>query len=104
MLFRRQIRKSEAIQSIMSYQRPVSSFPVVFEWQSEWVDLFDLQVDLIQTDIKRARLRGNYVFYLSCPISDYAGGIGGTNVEISSFVARRLSVAWGTRFWFLDPA
>ena len=88
----------------MSYQRPVSSFPAVFEWQAEWVNLFDLQVDLIQTDIKRARLRGNYVFYLSCPISDYGGGLGGTNVAIASYVARRLSATWGTRFWFLNPS
>jgi len=87
----------------MSYQRPVQSFPAVFEWQPDWVELFNLQVDLIQTDIKRARLRGNYVFYVSCPISDYGGGFGGTNVEIASHVVRRLSSTWGTRFWFLNP-
>lgn len=85
-------------------KRPVSSFPITFEWQTnEWFDLFEEQVALIKDDIKRALVEDKVIIYLSCPISARGGGYFGTNVEIAMHTERRLLSDWGDRFWILNP-
>jgi hypothetical protein len=85
-------------------EAPVPGFDLKFRWHKEWVDIFDAQRDLIRRDIKRARLDGRIVVYLSCPISARGGGHARTNVEIAKFTERRLLAEWGERFWILNPA
>lgn len=85
-------------------EAPVSGFDLKFRWQTEWMEIFDAQRDLIRRDIKRARLDGRIVVYLSCPISARGGGHARTNVEIAKFTERRLLSEWGERFWILNPA
>jgi hypothetical protein len=84
---------------------PVPGFPIKFTWQTgDWFALFQKHVELIQADIKRAVMGGRQVLYLSCPISSYGGSFSTTNVEIALFTAQRLSMEFGSHFWFLNPA
>lgn len=86
-------------------KEPVLGFPLKFRWHAgAWEKIFDLQAELIRSDIKRAVLGGKIVVYLSCPISGRGGGHAGTNVEIAKFTERRLLTEWGERFWILNPA
>ena len=84
---------------------PVPGFPLKFRWQrGAWERIFDAQIELIRKDIRRARLDGKIVTYLSCPLSARGGGHSGTNVEIAKFTERRLLKEWGEQFWMLNPA
>ncbi len=84
---------------------PVPGFPIRFTWQTGiLLELMDRQVALIKQDISRARAEGRLVVYLSCPISSRGGGHYRTNVEIAHHTARRVTMEWGHRFWFLNPA
>jgi len=86
-------------------KEPVPGFPLRFRWtDGAWEKIFDEQVVLIKSDIRRARLDGKIIVYLSCPISARGGGHAGTNVEIAKFTERRLLREWGERFWVLNPA
>jgi hypothetical protein len=89
---------------IKAPQAPVEGFDLKFSWNTEWTGIFDCQRKLIRRDIKRARLDGKFVVYLSCPISARGGGYARTNVEIAKFTERRLLKDWGERFWILNPA
>lgn len=85
--------------------QPVPDFDITFEWQTnEWLDLFDLQAELIKDDIARARAEDRVIVYLSCPISSRGGGYSRTNVDIAKHIERRLLADWGHRFWILNPA
>ena len=82
---------------------PVDGFPMKFSWQSgDWTELFDKQIELINEDVKRAKMQGKLVIYLSCPISSRGGGYAGTNVEIAEFTRMALLRDWGTGFWILN--
>ncbi len=84
---------------------PVPEFPIKFSWHKNyWYQLFERQVALIQSDIRRARSGGKLIIYLSCPISARGGGDQSTNVEIAKGVERHLLSQWGERFWILNPA
>ncbi|GJM74487.1 hypothetical protein HMSSN036_67030 [Paenibacillus macerans] len=84
---------------------PVKNFPMKFKWQTGvWFDLFEQQIGLIQTDIKRALIGERLVVYLSCPLSARGGGHPDTNVEIAKYTQQRIMKKWGTRFWVLNPA
>jgi len=98
-----EIDRTKAIQ--MEIGEPVADFPIRFTWHKwYWPCIFDKQVDLIRSDIKRARADGKLIVYLSCPISGRGGGDQSTNVEIAKGVERRLLSQWGERFWVLNPA
>lgn len=85
--------------------QPVPGFPIRFEWQTnEWLELFDKQIELIRSDILRARADDRLVIYLSCPISSRGGGYHGTNVDVAKHAQRRVMSQWGRRFWILNPA
>jgi hypothetical protein len=84
---------------------PVPGFPIRYEWHTgPWKDIFDLQIELIENDIRRARVDDKLVVYLSCPISARGGGYSGANVDIAKFTERTLLQKWGERFWVLNPA
>jgi hypothetical protein len=84
---------------------PVPGFPLKFTWmRGDWEKIFDLQRDLIKSDIARVRAEGRLVFYLSCPISSRGGGWSGTNVDIARHVERSMLERWGEAFWVLNPA
>jgi hypothetical protein len=85
-------------------REPVPGFPLRFRWLGKpWESIFDEQVKLVKADVRRARLDGKIVVYLSCPISSRGGGHSGTNVEIAKFTERRLLREWGEQFWILNP-
>lgn len=83
---------------------PVNGFPIKFKWQTDWFDPFEKQVELIQSDIKRALADDRIVVYLSCPISGRGGGHPITNVEIARYVEQSILKVFGTKFWVLNPA
>ncbi|MGG1152630.1 hypothetical protein [Bacillus wiedmannii] len=84
---------------------PVKNFPMKFKWYTgDWFELFEKQVDLIQSDVKRALMDDRLVVYLSCPLSSRGGGHYITNVEIARHTEQRIMKEWGTGFWVLNPA
>lgn len=97
-------RHSKPGQNRLVRGNPVSDFPMKFSWNSAWEPIFDLQRDLVRSDIDRALAEDKVVVYLSCPISPRGGGHDGTNVEIAKFVESRLMDRFGERFWVLNPA
>ncbi|WKU21677.1 hypothetical protein Q3A90_18075 [Priestia megaterium] len=89
--------------SIVDY--PVKGFPLKMEWYTgAWFELFEKQVELIQTDVKRAVMDDRLVVYLSCPLSSRGGGNYITNVEIAKHAEQYIMKEWGTGFWVLNPA
>jgi hypothetical protein len=98
-------RIDPALASDTEINEPVPGFPIKFCWHKNyWPCIFDKQVALIRSDIKRARADGKLIVYLSCPISPRGGGDQSTNVDIAKGVERRLLSQWGERFWILNPA
>jgi len=84
---------------------PVNGFPMEYIWHTgPWKDIFDLQIDLVKSDIRRARAEDKLIVYLSCPISTRGGSYGGTNVDVAKHVERTLLERWGEAFWILNPA
>ncbi|MCI0415618.1 hypothetical protein L0222_22820 [bacterium] len=84
---------------------PVKDLGIIFKWQTnKWRDIFDKQVELIQSDIRRAIVDDRQVVYLSCPISSRSGSFYPANVEIANYTQQRLLMTWGTAFWILNPA
>jgi hypothetical protein len=91
--------------SAMTQGEPVPGFPVSFTWHSgDWEALFNEQINLIKSDVARARSAGRLVAYLSCPISSRGGGWSGTNVDIARHVEREVLRKWGEGFWVLNPS
>jgi len=88
----------------MEEGKPVPEIDITFRWQTQWVPIFNKQIELIQADIERARAEDRLVVYLSCPISSRGGGYSGTNVDIARYTERRLLQEWGERFWIVNPA
>jgi hypothetical protein len=85
--------------------RPVADFPMEFEWHTgDWVELFDLQADLVKADLMRAQAEGRTIVFQSCPISSAGGGHFATNVDIAGSVERNLLAKWGERFFILNPS
>lgn len=85
--------------------RPVKDFPIEFEWQKGfWEKIFNEQIELVKSDIRRAQYEDRLVVYLSCPISGRGGGYKRTNADIAKHTERRLLSEWGDRFWILNPA
>ncbi|OGT88750.1 MAG: hypothetical protein A2514_15045 [Gammaproteobacteria bacterium RIFOXYD12_FULL_61_37] len=86
-------------------QEPVPGFPMRYLWHTgPWFDIFEKQIELIASDIRRAKAEGKLVVYLSCPISSRGGGYSGTNVDIAKHAERTLLQRWGEGFWILNPA
>jgi hypothetical protein len=84
---------------------PVPGFPLKFKWYTgDWERIFDRQIELIKTDVARARSENRLVVYLSCPISSRGGGWSGTNVDVARHIERILLQKWGEAFWILNPA
>jgi len=84
---------------------PVKGFPMKFSWQEgKWEELFNEQINFIKEDVRRAKVQGRLVIYLSCPISSRGGGYSGTNVEITEYTRMKLLKEWGLGFWILNPA
>lgn len=82
----------------------VDDFPMQYRWHAgPWEAIFDLQIDLVKSDIRRARAEGKLIVYLSCPISSRGGGYHGTNVDIAKYTERALLQRWGEAFWLLNP-
>lgn len=98
-------RDDEARGLIPEPQSPVPGFPVKYVWHTgPWQAIFDKQIELIGSDIRRAKAEDKLVIYLSCPISSRGGGYSGTNVDIAKHVERALLESWGEAFWILNPA
>jgi len=84
--------------------RPIKDLDIEFSWYGGATKkIFDKQVELIQQDVLRALAADRFVVYLSCPISSRGGSFHDTNVEVAEATARRLTMEWGDRFWFLNP-
>ncbi|WP_448192063.1 YybH family protein [Azospirillum sp. sgz301742] len=84
---------------------PVPGFPMRYTWQTgPWEAIFDKQIDLIRSDMRRAKAEDKLIVYLSCPISPRGGGHAGTNVDVAKHVERALLDRWGEAFWILNPA
>lgn len=85
--------------------RPVESFDMEYEWHSgAWEKLFDRQIALVRSDVRRAKISDKLVVYLSCPISSRGGGHDSANVDIALATQRRLLDDWGEGVWILNPA
>jgi hypothetical protein len=99
------LTEANAAGRIKAAQEPVPGFPMKYIWHTgPWFDIFDLQIDKIQRDIRRAKAEGRLVIYLSCPISSRGGGYSSTNVDVARHVERTLLEKWGEGFWILNPA
>lgn len=86
-------------------EEPVTNFPLKFTWHTgDWEAIFDAQIELLKSDVARARADGRIVLYLSCPISSRGGGWSGTNVDIAKHAERAILDKWGDGFWILNPA
>ena len=84
---------------------PVEGLPIEFTWKTnKWKDIFDKQIELLKSDIKRALVADKFIIYLSCPISSRGGSFDYTNVEIAYHTERRLLNKWGENVWILNPA
>jgi hypothetical protein len=86
-------------------QAPVSGFPLKYVWHTgPWYDIFEMQIDKVRRDIRRAKAEDKLAIYLSCPISSRGGGYSMTNVDVARHVERALLERWGEGFWILNPA
>lgn len=86
-------------------QAPVPDFPIKYVWHTgPWYDIFELQINKLRRDIRRAKAEDKLVVYLSCPISSRGGGYSMTNVDVARHVERVLLEKWGEGFWILNPA
>jgi hypothetical protein len=86
-------------------KEPVQGFPLKFIWHTgPWKDIFNQQIELICSDIRRAKAEDKLIVYLSCPISSRGGGYHVTNVDVAKYVERELLGHWGEAFWILNPA
>ena len=84
---------------------PVAGFPIKYVWHTgPWFDIFELQIDKLRRDIRRAKAEDKLAIYLSCPISSRGGGYSMTNVDVARHVERALLEKWGEGFWILNPA
>lgn len=97
--------EQEAKAVIAAPAAPVQDFPTKYVWhEGPWYDIFARQIQLIGSDIRRAKAEDKLVVYLSCPISSRGGGYFGTNVDVAKHVERALLERWGEAFWILNPA
>ncbi len=86
-------------------EAPIPDFPLKYVWHTgPWYDIFQLQIEKIGRDIRRAKAEDKLVIYLSCPISSRGGGYSSTNVDVAKHVERILLEKWGEGFWILNPA
>lgn len=84
---------------------PVEGFDMEYEWHTgDWEKLFDRQIALVRSDVRRAKMSDKLVVYLSCPISSRGGGHDSANVDIALATQRRLLDDWGEGVWILNPA
>lgn len=84
--------------------QPVPGFPYRTRWQTGlWLELFDMQVELIERDIARAMAQDSVMVFQSLPLTGRGGGHYATNVEVAEHMSRRLMEEWGHRFWVLNP-
>ncbi len=84
---------------------PVAGFPLKYIWHTgPWFDIFQMQIDKLRRDIRRAKAEDRLTIYLSCPVSSRGGGYSMTNVDVARHVERALLQKWGEAFWILNPA
>ena len=84
---------------------PVPGFPYRTRWQiGLWLELFDMQIELIERDVARAMAQDSVMVFQSLPLTGRGGGHFATNVEVAEHTSRRLMERWGHRFWVLNPA
>lgn len=84
---------------------PIPGFPLKYIWHTgPWHDIFELQINKLRRDIRRAKAEDKLTVYLSCPISSRGGGYSMTNVDVARHVERELLEKWGEGFWLLNPA
>ena len=96
---------AEAKGRVSEAQSPVAEFPMRYVWHTgPWYDIFQLQIERVQRDIRRAKAEGKLLIYLSCPISSRGGGYSLTNVDVALHIERALLERWGEGFWILNPA
>jgi hypothetical protein len=95
----------EARSVITEAESPIPGFPIKYIWHTgPWYDIFDLQINKLRRDIRRAKAEDKLIVYLSCPISSRGGGYSMTNVDVARHVERTLLNRWGEGFWILNPA
>jgi hypothetical protein len=86
-------------------QAPVAGVPLYYIWHTgPWYDIFQMQIDKLRRDIRRAKAEDKLTIYLSCPVSSRGGGYSMTNVDVARHVERALLQKWGEAFWILNPA
>jgi hypothetical protein len=96
---------AEARGVIKEASSPVAGFPLKYSWHTgPWYDIFEMQIDRLRRDIRRAKAEDKLTLYLSCPISSRGGGYSMTNVDVARHVERALLEKWGEGFWILNPA
>lgn len=97
--------EEQARGTIKTADAPVPGFPLQYIWHTgPWYDIFELQIDKVRRDIRRAKAEDKLAIYLSCPISSRGGGYSMTNVDVAKHIERTLLEKWGEGFWILNPA
>lgn len=97
--------QEQARSLIKSAQEPIAGLPLKFIWHDgPWYDIFELQINKLRRDIRRAKAEDKLTFYLSCPISARGGGYSTTNVDVARHAERSLLEKWGEGIWILNPA
>jgi hypothetical protein len=97
--------EEQACGVINTAQPPVADFPLKYIWHTgPWYDIFEMQINKLRRDIRRAKAEDKLTVYLSCPISSRGGGYSMTNVDVARHVERALLERWGEGFWILNPA
>lgn len=90
---------------VKTAQAPIANFPLKYIWHTgPWYDIFDMQINKLRRDIRRAKAEDRLTIYLSCPISSRGGGYSMTNVDVARHAERALLQKWGEGFWVLNPA
>lgn len=96
---------AQARGTIAAAAPPIPGFPLQYIWHiGPWYDVFEMQIDKVRRDIRRAKAEDKLIVYLSCPISSRAGGYAMTNVDVAKHIERGLLERWGEGFWILNPA
>lgn len=97
--------EDQARGQIKAPKTPIAGFPLQYIWHTgPWYDIFELQIEKIKRDIRRAKAEDRLTVYLSCPISSRGGGYSMTNVDVARHIERSLLEKWGEGFWILNPA
>ena len=75
-----------------------------FKVQPELVPEIEKLTNIISETIYKHKKNGEFIAYLSVPISPRGGGDFKTNVEITKAVAKNIVKQFGSKLWVLNPS